>query len=105
MEKCDECYWKAKDGCCLLSTSGWFYCRNNKYCNFKEKENSNVAEPNRYNVLADVRAVVTEMLLPNISPDKFPGEGSVMNALRNSYIDTYNNTIRDVIKKLSEHFS
>jgi len=72
---------------------------------YYEKENSNVAEPNRYNVLGEVRAVITEMLLPHISSDSEDVAITKMYALRNSYIDTYNNTIRDVLKKLSKYFS
>ena len=67
----------------------------------EEKEAVNSGYP----LLGEVRAVVTEMLLPHISSDSEDVAITKMYALRNSYIDTYNNTIRDVLKKLSEHFS
>ena len=66
-----------------------------------EKENANSGYP----PLGEVRAVITEMLLPHISSDSEDVAITKMYALRNSYIDTYNNTIRDVLKKLSEHFA
>ena len=73
---------------------------NGKCCACENKFNNS-----GYPLLGEVRAVITEMLLPHISSDSEDVAITKMYALRNSYIDTYNNTIRDVLKKLSEHFS
>ena len=54
MDRCDECGWQAEGGSCSLSDNDFVYCKLHGRISFKEKENSNVAEPNRYNVLADV---------------------------------------------------
>jgi len=64
MDRCDECGWQAEGGSCSLSDNDFVYCKLHGRISFKEKENSNVAKPNRYNVLGDAATTETTATIP-----------------------------------------